>query len=163
MTMLSTISPWRNSASRPVLLLSLALNLFFIGVSVALALRQSAVEHTTLTAEISRTPAARIERLAALLPAADAQKLRGQFHAREGAIDAAREAYLQSRDTVAGALRAEPFSVEKLRAAMSQARARRQLLEETLQDVVATAAIGMSADARGRLATRGPRPRQSGG
>jgi uncharacterized membrane protein len=150
--------PPRARAPRPILLVSLALNLFLIGAGMALALRHSLSEPPPVVADSSAAPAARIERLAAMLPAADAQKLRAQFHVQEVAIDAACTAYMQSRDTVSGALRAEPFSAERLRDAMTLARARRQSLEEALQDVVATAAVGMSAEARGRLAPRGPSP-----
>lgn len=151
MIRLPTILPARDRASRPILLASLALNLFFIGLGVALALRHSAAGSSSV-AESPRAPEVRIERLAEMLPAADAQKLRAQFRARAVAIDAARDAYLRSRATVSGALRAEPFSAERLRAAMTQARTRRQMLEEALQDVVTSAAVGMSAEARGRLA-----------
>jgi uncharacterized membrane protein len=159
MMMPSTISPPRDRNSRRILLVSLGLNLFFVGLGVALAVRHAETESPSITAESPRGPAVRIERLAAMLPAADGQKLRAQFHAREVAIDAARDAYMRSRDSVSGALRAEPFSSERLRAAMTNARAMRQMLEEALQDVVAKAAVGMSPEARGRLAIRSPAPR----
>jgi uncharacterized membrane protein len=163
MIKLSTILPARDRAARPILLVSFALNLFFIGLGVALALRHSVSEPTSIVAESPRAPAARIELLATMLPAADAQKLRAQFRSQEVAIDAARDAYMRSRDTVSGAMRAEPFSVERLRAAMTHARAMRQMLEDALQDVVATAAVGMSPEARDRLANRSPRPQAPDG
>ena len=50
-----------------------------------------------------------------------------------------------------GALRAEPFNVDTLRAALTQTRASRQMLEEALQDVVTTAAVEMSTEARGLM------------
>jgi uncharacterized membrane protein len=136
---------------RPVLLASLALNLFFLGIGAAIGMRHLITLAPSAGPESIRGPAARIERLATMLPSADAQKLRAQFLARRPAIDAARDAYLRSRDGLDGALRAEPFNIETLRAALARARASRQLLEEALEDVVATAAVEMSTEARGRM------------
>ena len=67
-------SPRRSS--RVVLMVSLALNLFFIGAAAALAWRHYAWDRRE-----AWTPGARVERLAASLPSADADKLRAAFRA----------------------------------------------------------------------------------
>ena len=163
MTMSSIDPAAATRGLRPLLLASLALNLFLIGIAAAIGLRHLIELAPSVGPEGIRGPAARIERLATMLPAADAQKLRAQFDARRPAIDAAREAYLRSRESLDGALRAQPFTIEGLRAALAQARASRQLLEEALEDVVATAAVEMSTEARGRMVERSPKSRTPDG
>src|SRR3954447_12663328 len=98
-------------SSRWLVIGSLALNLFFIGTIGSLAVRHyvmpaqptAADRPRTAAARIERlfappaadrprTAAARIERLAAPLPAADAEKLRTAFRAREAAAENARGA-----------------------------------------------------------------------
>jgi uncharacterized membrane protein len=64
------------SGSRWLLLGSLALNLFFVGIAVAMFIR--APEQRTW----DRNVFVRVERLAATLPAADAQILRAAMDAR---------------------------------------------------------------------------------
>jgi uncharacterized membrane protein len=163
MMTLSATAPSETRRSAAILLVSLALNVFFVGVGAALGLRSYLALPAASVSETGRNPAARIERLATMLPLADAQKLRAQFRAREAAIDAAREAYLRARAVLEGALRAEPFSIDALRAALTQTRASRQKLEEALGDVVATAAVEMSAQARVRMVTQNPNPRRPDG
>jgi uncharacterized membrane protein len=62
-------------SSRWLLLGSLALNLFFVGVAVAMAIRTPAVPTW------NRDVFVRIERIAATLPPADADLLRGEANA----------------------------------------------------------------------------------
>src|SRR2546423_14687384 len=81
----------QDRSSRWLLVGSLALNLFFIGTVGALAVRHYVMPAQLAATERPRTAAARIERLAAPLPAADAEKLRAVFRAREGAAGGARE------------------------------------------------------------------------
>jgi uncharacterized membrane protein len=137
----------RSAWSRRVLLISLALNLFFVGAWAALAWR-----HYADGRHGHFTPANRIERLAAALPAADADKLRAEFQARTGDVEAATAAFRAAQHHMREALRAEPFSLEALRGGMADARAARLKLDETLQDVIATASAGMTPDGRRRLA-----------
>ena len=101
---------------------------------------------------IDRSPAARIDRLAATLPADDAEKLRSEFRSRQATVDAARDNYRRLQDVIRRALRAEPFDPAAMRAAMADARAARQAFDQALQGVVASAAEQMSVAGRDKLA-----------
>jgi uncharacterized membrane protein len=133
--------------SRWILFTSLALNLFFVGAWAALAWRHYAWERHR-----PWNPATRIERLASALPPGDADKLRGEFRAHQGNIEAAIASYRQAQRHTREVLRAEPFNVEVLRAAMADARTARGKLDEALQDVIATAGAAMTPEGRRSLA-----------
>jgi uncharacterized membrane protein len=135
-------SPW----SRRILLASLALNLFFVGAWAALTWRHYAQHHGPWT------PQTRIERLAAALPAADADRLRAEFQAKASTIEAATRSFQQAQRHMREALRADPFNPEALRAGMADARAARLKLDEALQDVIATASAAMTPEGRRKLA-----------
>ncbi len=150
MTVAPTTIPDR--ASRWVLLASLTLNLFFVGTIGALVIRHYVTPLQFTAPDRPRTAAARIERLAAALPAPDAEKLRAAFHAREAAAEGDRDTLNRAVERIQAALRAEPFDVALLRAAMTEARAARPLYEETMQDILVTAAVAMSQEGRTRLA-----------
>ena len=66
----------QDRSSRWLLIGSLALNLFFIGTVGSLAVRHYVMSAQPAATERLRTAAGRIERLAAPLPPADAEKLR---------------------------------------------------------------------------------------
>ena len=142
-------------ASRALLFVSLALNLFFLGVLGATAVRQVWLQPSAAL-EPSRTAAERIERLAAALSAADAEKLRADFRAREPALEAAHSTYRRAQDAMRAALRAEPFDAAALRSAMADTRAARQALDLALHEVISTAAAQMSSAGRGSLANWSP-------
>jgi len=147
------------AAPRWLLLASLALNLFFIGVVGAIAVR-GYVDAPAAPAPIDRTAAGRTERLAATLPAADADKLRAEFATRREPIEAAQANYRRMQDRIRDVLRREPFDVEAMRAAMTETRAARNTFELTLQAMIATAASEMSPEGRKKLAEWPPdRPR----
>lgn len=150
MTTMTMAFPDRTS--RLLLIGSLALNLFFIGTIVALAVRHTIAPAQPAATERPRTAAARIERLAAPLPAADAEKLRAAFHAREAAAEGGREALNRAFERIQGALRAEPFDAAQLRAAFGETRAARPVYEQAMQEIITAAASGMSAEGRARLA-----------
>lgn len=156
MTMMTLAMPDRSS--RWLLVGSLALNLFFIGTLGALALRHYVMPAQQTAAERPRTAAARIERLAAPLPVADADKLRIAFRAREGAAEGARDTLNRAFERVQAALRAQPFEPAQLRAALAEVRAVRPAYEQAMQEIYLAAAITMSAEGRARLAD-GPSPR----
>jgi uncharacterized membrane protein len=132
---------------RWILFVSLALNLFFVGAWAAFAWRHYASERHR-----PWTPATRIERLAAALPSADADKLRSEFRAHQGDVEAAVTAYRQAQRRTREALRADPFNIDTLRAEMAGARAARGKLDATLQDVIATATATMTPEGRRSLA-----------
>jgi uncharacterized membrane protein len=148
----------RDRSARWWLIGSLALNLLFIGTVGALAVRHALAPPQPTATERPRTAAARIERLAAPLPAADAEKLRAAFRAREAAAEGGRDGLNRAFERIQAALRAEPFDAAQLRAAFGEARAARPVYEQAMQDILASAAGEMSREGRTRL-SEWPSPR----
>jgi uncharacterized membrane protein len=130
--------------SRWLLLGSLALNLFLIGLMVALITRDPPAT--------DRSPAGRIDGLASALPAADGAKLRANFATNRANVEGARKRYEDSREAIRAVLRREPFDNAALRAAMAESRAARQEFDTALQAVMAQAAGEMSPAGRTALA-----------
>src|SRR3954454_15653003 len=124
--------------SRWLLVGSLALNLFFIGTIASLAARTYVMPPQPAATERPRTAAARIERLAAPLPAADAEKLRVAFRVRETGAEGARDALNKAYEGAQAALRTEPFDPAALRAALAEARAARPAYDQVMQDILLT-------------------------
>jgi uncharacterized membrane protein len=142
-------------ASRIVLFVSLALNLFFLGVLGATAVRQLWLQPPAAF-QPSRSAAERIDRLAATLQADDADKLRATFHGREQALETAHSAYRRAQEAARAALRAEPFDVGAVRSAMTDTRAARLALDLALHEVISIAAVQMSSAGRNSLANWSP-------
>ena len=149
MTMTMTMP---DRSSRWLLIGSLALNLFFIGTIASLAARHYVMHTQPAATERPRTAAARIERLAAPLPAADAEKLRAAFRAREAAAEGARDALNKAYERAQGALRAEPFDPASLRGALAEVRTARPAFDQIMQEILLTGASAMSAEGRNKLA-----------
>lgn len=139
---------------------SLALNLLFIGTIGSLAVRHAVAPAQPAAIERPRTAAARIERLAAPLPAADAEKLRAAFRAREAVAEGGREGLNRAFERIQAAMRAEPFDAAQLRAAFAEGRAVRPAYEQTMQDIIASAAGDMSREGRVKLSDW-PSPRST--
>jgi uncharacterized membrane protein len=135
------------ASPRWLLLGSLALNLFFVGAAIAMAIRGPAP-----VSPFDRDVFVRVERLSATLPPADAEKLRGQIQLNRDAVQSAQRQYRASQDGIRQALRNEPFDAGAMRAAMTQTRAARQIFDQTIQGVVAQAAAEMSLAGRNALA-----------
>jgi uncharacterized membrane protein len=146
----------QRSGSRWLLLGSLALNLFFIGVAAAMFIRAPEPQHTW-----DPNVFVRVERLAATLPPADAQIVRAAMDANHATIAEAQDAYHQARDDIRATLRQDPFKVEAMRAAVVKARATRQAYDEVIQGVFTDAAARMSSAGRYALANwpHGHKPR----
>jgi uncharacterized membrane protein len=144
----SVLNARRADNSRWLLLGSLALNLFFVGISVAMFVRQPA--------PVDRSISTRIERLAATLPAPDAEILRRNYQVNRSAVDGARTTYENSRDNIRQALRREPFDAAAMRNAMTQNRTARQNFDQLLQNVIVAAAGEVSQAGRNRLADYPP-------
>ena len=155
MTMTMTMP---DRSSRWLLVGSLALNLFFVGTIGALAVRHYVMPATQATTERPRTAAARIDRLAAPLPAADADKLRAAFRAREAAAEGARDTLNRAFERMQAALRAQPFDPAQLRGALADVRTGRPPYEQVMQEIYLSAATAMSPEGRARL-TDWPPPR----
>jgi uncharacterized membrane protein len=133
-------------SSRWLLLGSLALNLFFIGIAIALAVRGPPPRTWDPNVFV------RMERLVAALPPADGDVLRGQINGNHDAIEQAQTKYRTARDTIRETLRQEPFDASVVRTAMANAQAARQVYYQTIHGVFATAAAKMSAAGRQVLA-----------
>ncbi len=145
-------------SSRWLLLGSLALNLFFIGVVVALAIRPSVP-----APRWDRDVFVRVERIADTLPAQDAAALRTQIAAKRGSIESAQAKYRSAQDIIRVAMRAEPFDAEALRTAMANTRAARQAFDQTIQGAFAESAVQMSHAGRQALADWPPGRKSAGG
>jgi len=138
--------------SRWLLVGSLALNLFFIGTIVSLVARSYVMPSQPVATERPRTAAARVERLAAPLPAADAEKLRTAFRARESADEGARDALNKAYECAQSVLRTESFDPASLRAALAEARAARPAYDQIMQEILLSGATAMSPEGRNKLA-----------
>ena len=146
--------------SRRIVLWSLALNLFFIGLVAALFVRLYIAPPAP--PPIDRSANGRIERIAAILPAGDAEVIRAEYRAKAGPVDAAREDFERSIDSVRQTFRAEPYDTGPTRAAMAEARTARQKFELLLHDIIASAVAKMSPDGRRKLADWSPPGRNTG-
>jgi len=142
--------------SRWLLLGSLALNLFFVGIAVAMAVRAPAAPSW------DRNVFVRVERIAASLPSADGDVLRGQLAAKRDTIDDMQNKYRAAQDTIRETLRHEPFDAAALQAAMARTRSARQNFDQTIQGVFAASAAQMSQAGRRALADWPPRRKTAG-
>ena len=146
MTVAQYAATTTRGSSRWLLLGSLALNLFFVGVAVAMAVRAPAPPAW------DRNVFVRVEHIADTLPPSDADLLRGQINANRQIIDDAQTKYHSAQDAIHAALRREPFDVDAMRAAMAQTRAARQSFDQVIQGVFAFSAAQMSPAGRQALA-----------
>lgn len=139
---------------RLLLVGSLALNLFFVGAAIAMALQQPPAP----AAPLDRSPAARIDRLAATLPGPDAKVLYAQFQAAEPAIEIDRAASRRAQDAVRRTLTAHTFDPAAADAALTALRDARRAVWHTLHGALLQAATQMSPEGRSRLANWVPPP-----
>lgn len=153
MSMAQALPRATRGSSRWLLLGSLALNLFFIGAAIAMAIRAPAPSYW------DRNVFVRVERLSATLPPADADLVRSQVNANRAAIDTAQTKYHQARERIHDLLRQEPFDAAALRAAMAETQAARQAFDQVVQGVFAATAEKMSPAGRSALADWPPRPK----
>jgi uncharacterized membrane protein len=146
MTIAQAAPVMTRSGPRWLLLGSLALNLFFIGVAVAVAVRPAAPPRWDPNVFV------RVERIAETLPPADAAIVREEMRANHAAIDEAQTKYYAARHEIRETLRQDPFNVADMRAAMAKTRAARQTFDQIIQGVFADAASKMSSAGRHALA-----------
>jgi uncharacterized membrane protein len=146
MTVADILPVTTSRSSRWLLLGSLALNLFFVGIAVAMAIRAPAPPSW------DRNVFVRVERIAGTLPPADADLLRGVVNGGKQTLEATQNDYRTAQHQIRLVLRQEPFAVDGLRAAMAKTRATRQTFDQTLQGLFADAAARMSPAGRQALA-----------
>ena len=99
----------RDRTSAVVLLVSVALNLFFSGCMGCGGHPTRFAQFDAPRLEPSRTAAERIDRLAATLPASAADKLQTEFRCWQSTVEAAHAAYRAAQQRVRMCLRNEPF------------------------------------------------------
>jgi uncharacterized membrane protein len=143
-------------SSRWLLLGSLALNLFFVGIAAAMFVRAPAPPSW------DRNVFVRAERIAASLPTADADVLRGQIKTNHETIEDAQTKYRAAQDGIRAALRQEPFDVTAVPTAMAKARLARQNFDQAIQGVFAVSAAQMSQAGRNALADWPPGRKTAG-
>ncbi len=143
-------------ASRWLLLGSLAVNLFFIGVAFAMIVRAPAPSYW------DRDVFVRVERISATLPAPDSDLLSGDIAGNKQAIMTAQTDYRAAQDEIRAALRHDPFDADAMRAAMAKTRAARQNFDQILQGVFLAAAAKMSPAGRRALADWPPGQKTGG-
>jgi len=151
MTMAQTLPTTERRSSRWLLLSSLALNLFFVGVAVAMFIRPAPPPPTW-----DRNVFVRVERIAATLPPADREIVRGIIDNIRPSLEAAQVEYRTSQEAIREVMRQEPFSVENMRAAMARTRTARQNFDQIVQGAFADAAAKMSPSGRQALAAWPP-------
>lgn len=138
--------------ARRLTLASLALNLFVIGAGAVLLVRYYTAPPAVVSFTIDRRPAARIERIAATLPPADAAIMRAAYRDNAATLDASRSDFEGAVAVIRQSFRAEPYDLEATRRAMAEARVKRQHFDELLHGAIATAAAKMSHAGRVKLA-----------
>jgi uncharacterized membrane protein len=137
---------------RWLLIVSLALNLFFVGAAGTLAARHYVTSAQPTATERPRTAIARIERLAAPLPPADAEKLRAAYRAQAITAEGSRDAVNRALEHLQAALRRQPFDLEELRTALTEIRTTRPLYEQVMREIYLAAVAEMSTEGRIKLA-----------
>ena len=135
------------TGTRWLLLGSLALNLFFIGIAIAMAVRPAPPARTW-----DRDVFVRTERLAERLPKDDGAILIAQMNANRDAIEKTQQQYRAGQEAIRESFRKEPFDADAMRAAMSETRAARQAFDVAVQNAFANAATQMSQAGRAALA-----------
>jgi uncharacterized membrane protein len=138
--------------ARWLLLGSLALNLFFVGAAGAVAIRYSSAVPLSAVAHINLGATDLLDRLAATLPSTDAQLMRTELRADERKVASAQADLRLSQEELRQTLRADPFDLEAMRAAMAKARQAQENLTQTAHEVVAAAAVKMSVVGRNKIA-----------
>ena len=140
------------AAMRWLLPTSLALNVLFLGATGAVALRYTGSIPLSAVARIDHSGTDRLDRVAASLPANDAQVMRSEIRADEEKVAAAQADLRLSQEEVRNSLRAEPFDLEAMRAAMEQVQVARGNYHMVLHEMIASAAPKMSVVGRNKLA-----------
>lgn len=138
--------------TRWLALVSIAINLFFVGTAGALIVRHYWTPSPMVSAPIDRSAGARIERIAVTLPSTDAEIMRAEFRAEATTLDAARIDFEHAVDRIRETFRAEPYNESATRVAMSEARVTKLRFDELLQNLIASSAAKMSVSGRAKLA-----------
>jgi uncharacterized membrane protein len=150
MSMLPKIQ--RSTYARWLLPVSLALNVCFVGAASAVAYRYTGDVALPVVDLIGRSAGDRLDRVAAALPANDAQIMRAQVRAEEVRVAAAQADLRLAQEEARNSLRAEPFNIDAMRVAMAQVQVARESFHTVLHEVFESAAPKLSVVGRNMLA-----------
>ena len=131
------------------LIVSLALNLFLVGIVGVWAFRPLWRERFEAPAPIAENLT---KRMMNRLPDADKPILQQAFHKRHDDIRAHMKMARAAQQDARRSLRADPFDPELFSAASQRARAARDTAQVAMHQAMREAAIAMSAEGRARLA-----------
>jgi uncharacterized membrane protein len=142
----------RSTYARWLLPASLALNICFVGAASAVAYRYTGDVPLPVVDLIVRSAGDRLDRVAAALPANDAQIMRAQVRAEEVRVAAAQADLRLAQEEARNSLRAEPFNIDAMRTAMAQVQIARESYHTVLHEVFEAAAPKLSMVGRNMLA-----------
>jgi uncharacterized membrane protein len=142
----------RSTYARWLLPASLALNICFVGAASAVAYRYTGDVPLPVVDLITRSAGDRLDRVAAALPANDAQIMRAQVRAEEVRVAAAQADLRLAQEEARNSLRAEPFNIDAMRMAMAQVQIARESYHTVLHEVFESAAPKLSVVGRNMLA-----------
>ena len=126
-------------------LTSLALNLLFAGIAIAIVTR-------TPTPPADYDVFAHFKRLSKTFPPTDADLLRDQINTNREAIKTAQLQYHAMQDQIRKTLRQDPFDLAAVRRGMANIRAAREDFDQVIQNMLAVIAPQMSSAGRHALA-----------
>jgi uncharacterized membrane protein len=141
---------------RWLLLVSIGLNLAFVGAAGAVAIRYTSPVPLRPVARLDNSMAGRIDRIASRLPPDDAEIIKSELRADSVSVAAVQADLRLSQDAVRKSLRAQPFDPEAMQAAMTENRMARQRADGLLHDMIVAAATKMSDAGRNKLADGPP-------
>jgi hypothetical protein len=124
----------------------------FVGAASAVAYRYTGDVPLPVADLISRSAGDRLDRVAAALPANDAQIMRAQVRAEEVRVAAAQADLRLAQEEARNSLRAEPFNIDAMRTAMAQVQIARESYHTVLHEVFESAAPKLSVVGRNMLA-----------
>jgi uncharacterized membrane protein len=150
---MSILPNFRNAGhARWLMIASLALNVCFVGATGAVALRYTGEVPLSAVARIDHSATDRLDRMASTLPSTDAQLIRAELRADEEKVAAAQADLRLSQEEVRNSLRAEPFDLAAMRAAMEQVQVARENYHSVLHELIEATAARMSVVGRNKLA-----------
>lgn len=139
--------------ARYLLLGSLTLNLVFAGAAGAVAFQHATrLPPLQPVVGLDRGVEQRFDRIAAALPANDANIMRAEFRAQAIPLATAETQVRLSEQAVRDALRAQPFDPAAVRAAMAQTSQAKDRFYKLVHETVAGATAKMSPAGRAALA-----------
>jgi uncharacterized membrane protein len=138
--------------ARWLLLASLALNVCFVGAAGAVAFRYTGEVPLSAVALIDHSATDRLDHLAAALPLTDAQLMRSEIRADEVRVAAAQADLRLAQEEARKSLRAEPFDIDAMRAAMQQVQMARENYHLVLHEVIEATVPKMSVVGRAQFA-----------